>query len=176
MTVSSLRSDGPGANALVPVVILVIAFVLVLLLMWRGWRSQAARDSDIPVPASPDGAPASLGPFAGVYVCTIRSGTPLARVHAHSLGERSRARVSVTAIGDLVIEREGARSLSIPATDLVRATSASGMAGKFMGTDALALVTWRCGDHLLDTGIRFDTARSHSELVSHLSTRLEEAA
>lgn len=170
-----MRFEGPGAAAVQPVITLAIAFVVVLLLMWWGWRRHAKRDQDV---QAPDFAPVEhpvLGPLEAVYVSSTRAGDPLARIHSHTLGARSVARVSVDNRGTVAIERVGARSFSIPADAIVAVKESSGQAGKYTGRSGLVVITWRSGEPLVDTGLRLARRADHALLISHLSPRLEEA-
>ncbi len=141
-----------------------LAVVLVWLLMWRGWRARAGRQAGIAEPAAPHGDPTGE-PFDGVYVSTTRHGDWLDRVVAHGLGTRSEVRAWVGADG-VVLERTGARSLLIPAADVGAAGRSSGMAGKVVERDGLAVITWRLGDEQVDTGLRMRRSQDTAVLVA----------
>lgn len=171
----SLRADGPGTAAVLPVAVLALGCSVVLAAMWWAWRRHAKRDLDIDAPASLKPAPALVGPYPATYVSTTRAGWPLARVHSHTLGARSRALISLTDGGDINIEREGAQSFSIPSQAISGIRPAAAMAGKAIGGNGLLVLTHRLGAHDLDTGLRMATRHDHNQLLSVLSTRLEEA-
>jgi hypothetical protein len=164
-------------NLPVPVAvgIWVVLGVVLLALVLTGRRRIAARTEQV-VPAPPalptaDGALGEkvLGPLEAVYVSSTLSGDWLARVGAHGLGDRSNADVTVYDQG-VVVERDGAAPVFVPAATLLDVTTASGMAGKFVGRDGLLVLTWQVpadGDieaTALDTGLRLrhhaDTTRT----------------
>ncbi|MCA5894690.1 hypothetical protein LEP48_15225 [Isoptericola sp. NEAU-Y5] len=155
--------------------------VVLLLLVLTGRRRLAARTRQTvpPPPAVPAGLGAlRLGPVAATYVSSTLSGDWLARVGAHSLGDRAAGQVSVHDAGVLV-ERDGAPDVFVPTAALRDVGLAPGMAGKFVGTDGLVVVTWEdpAADDVpavvLDTGLRTRLATDRARLVDavrHLMT------
>nr|BFF16994.1 hypothetical protein GCM10025730_05150 [Promicromonospora thailandica] len=114
-----------------------------------------------------------------MYVSTTLHGDWLARVGAHGLGDRSNAQVSVHD-GGLVIEREGAQDLWLPVGTIRNASLAPGMAGKYVGTDGLVVVTWAVPEAdgvapaLVDTGLRPRRATDRGGLVDAVRHLLAE--
>jgi len=165
----------------VAVGIWVVIGVVLLLLVLTGRRRLAARTRrTVPVPpAAPDDLGAlRLGPVDATYVSSTLAGDWLARVGAHSLGDRATARVTVHDAGVLV-ERDGAPDVFAPTATLRGAGLAPGMAGKFVGTDGLVVVTWEDPARddvpavVLDTGLRTQHATDRARLVDavrHLMT------
>jgi len=155
------------------VMLLVIAGVY--LLMWRGWKKRQARQSDLPaLNEVPEGVFTGEG-VETVYVSTTSEGDWLDRIAVHSLGQRSNAQVHVAAEG-VLIEREGASDLFIPA-DMVRGVRlATGMAGKYLREEGLVVITWQHGDRTLDTGVkpRYGTDELMSALESHFAVSTTE--
>ncbi|GAA4697360.1 hypothetical protein APR04_004456 [Promicromonospora umidemergens] len=160
-----------------------LAIFLVRYVARVGPRRLAQRTTDVvpvppPVPGSglaADGVageagPALLGPFEAVYVSSTLHGDWLARVSAHGLGDRSSARVSVHDSGVLV-ERQGAKDLWLPVDAIRGAGLAPGMAGKYVGADGLAVITWAVPEAggvpeaVVDTGLRTRRARDRGDLV-----------
>jgi len=146
----------------VAVGIWVLVGVLLLLVVIGGRRRLAQRTRGV-VPAPPE-PPADLGarrlePVEATYVTTTLGGDWLARVGAHGLGDRSVAAVSVHDAGVLV-ERTGADPVFVPADAVRRVALAPGMAGKFVGTDSIVVVSWLAPADatapatVLDTGVR----------------------
>jgi hypothetical protein len=82
----------------------VIAFLLVLLwLMYRGWRILKKRSADLSVPKTEVSARGAEGiALSGLYVATTRQGEPLARVAIPGLAFRGRVHVIVYGAGVLV--------------------------------------------------------------------------
>jgi hypothetical protein len=144
-------------------------------LMWRGWKNRAARQADLPVPmtvvpdeAAAEGDAVRFGaPVEGVYASTTTANDWLDRIAVHGLGVRSNARVRVGPPG-VFFAREAAPDLFIPASDLVGAQLAPGIAGKVTGAEGVVLVTWRLGGRTLDTGFHPRSREDREPLVRAL--------
>ena len=158
--------------------LVVLAVFLVLFVTLVGRRRLAQRTTTV-VPVPP-GSPAGLGdvrfgPVEAVYVSTTLHGDWLARVGAHGLGDRSHAAVTVHGTGSghsgVLIERDGAEDLWIPVETIRSAGLAPGMAGKYVGTDGLVVLTWAVPEAdgvapaLVDTGLRTRRAEDRGGLV-----------
>lgn len=149
------------------VALLAALAVLGLWGMWHGWQARGRRTTTLvpTLPPVPDGhGDARDDDVEAVYVSSTRAGDWLDRVVAHDLGLRSAARVRVLADGVLVA-RTGARDVWVPATALVAVGTTSGQAGKFVGRDALVVLTWvpdPATGTAIDTAlhVRHDDARS----------------
>ena len=155
---------------LVPVLALAALFVVILALMARGWRRRGRSQQDLPAPSAATlpqlGEDTEVGPLAAIYVSTVLAGRPLERIVAHGLGQRAAAEVTVGSGGTWHIDREGARSLTVPASAVDEITAGPGMAGKFIGGDGVLILRWRLGDQLLDTGLRLARREDHDLLLS----------
>jgi hypothetical protein len=145
-------------------------------LMWRGWKNRAARQADLlPVPmtvvpeeVAETGGTAGFGaPVEGVYASTTTANDWLDRIAVHGLGVRGSARVRVGPPG-VFFAREAAPDLFIPASDLVGAQLAPGIAGKVTGAEGVVLVTWRLGGRTLDTGFHPRSREDREPLVRAL--------
>lgn len=130
----------------VAVGIWVVLGVVLLTLVLVG-RSRLVRRSAGVVP-TPPAAPAEaargavlLGPLDALYVSSTLAGDWLARVGAHGLGDRSQAQVTVHD-GGLHVARSGAPDVWVPAAAVGGAALTPGMAGKFVGKEAIVVVTW----------------------------------
>jgi hypothetical protein len=146
-------------------VLLLGAFGGLCRLMWRGYQRRAARQADLPAPASE--APSTIergSGAAGVYASTTTHGDWLDRIAAHGLGARSNAEMTVTGEG-VYFAREAAPDVFIPAADVVGAELAPGIAGKVTGGEGVVLVTWRLGEHTLDTGFHPRAKADRERLV-----------
>ena len=157
-------------DQLVPVLALAALFVVILVLMARGWRRRGRSQQCLPAPSTatlPElGEDTETGPLAATYVCTVLAGRPLERVVAHSLGQRAAAEVAVGSDGTWHIDREGTDALTVPASAVEEVTAGPGMAGKFIGGDGVLILRWRLGDQLLDTGLRLARREDHDLLLS----------
>jgi hypothetical protein len=130
----------------VAVGIWVVLGVVLLTLVLVG-RSRLVRRSAGVVP-TPPAAPAEaargavlLGPLDALYVSSTLAGDWLARVGAHGLGDRSQAQVTVHD-GGLHVARSGAPDVWVPAAAVGGVALTPGMAGKFVGKEAIVVVTW----------------------------------
>ena len=166
-----------------------LAVFLVLYVTLIGRRRLAQRTTTL-VPAPPPVpdaiGPVRFGPLEATYVSTTLHGDWLARVGAHGLGDRSSALVSVRdnhadhhpaqdngpgSEGGVLIERDGAQDLWVPVSAIRSAGLAPGMAGKYVGTDGLVVLTWAVPEAdgvaaaLVDTGLRTRRAEDRGGLV-----------
>jgi hypothetical protein len=130
----------------VAVGIWVVLGVVLLTLVLVGRRRLVRRS--VGVVPTPPAAPAEaargavvLGPLDALYVSSTLAGDWLARVGAHGLGDRSQAQVTVHD-GGLHVARSGAPDLWVPAAAVGGVALTPGMAGKFVGKEAIVVVTW----------------------------------
>jgi len=146
--------SGEALRRLLAVLVLALVLVAVGTGMVRGWRARGRRQSGIAAPRVP---PADLGgpafTLTGTYVSTTTAGQFLDRVVAHGLGPRAAAELAVHPSG-LVLSRDGADPLFVPAADVVGLGDSAGMAGKVLARPEILLIRWRAGDTVLDTGFR----------------------
>jgi hypothetical protein len=150
------------------VVVTVLVVAALFALIRRGWTSRVRRQSGIaPLPELPAGIEdrEPLLAVPGMYVSTTEAGAPLERIAARGLGLRARARVLVLDEG-VLYDRQGAPALFVPAADVVSVGTQSGMAGKFVEKDGLAVLTWTLGDTLVDTGFRTQHAEDKQRFLS----------
>ena len=160
----------------VAVLVVVVVVPLLWWLMWLGWRGRVRRQQDLPAPPAPpaDVDSGLLEDVESVYVSSTLSGQYLERVAAHGLGVRSKAAVRVGRAGVLVA-RQGAPDLWIPAESLLGVRLERGMVGKFVEREGLVVMTWRLGETRLDTGLR-TRHRADRERLLHALSSLQEVA
>ena len=156
-------TNWPLRIALVGVMALLIA--MALWGMRRGWVARTRRQMDVPAP-QPLAGPAPTG-VAGLYLGTATAGDWLDRVAVHGLGTRSRVIVSWSNEG-IAVDREGAPSFLIPASDIRDIRIDRGVAGTVRARDSVVVITWRLGDRILDTGVRADDGEGHRTLLDGL--------
>lgn len=143
---------------------------LALVGMRLGWRNRGRRQADLPVlPNVPDqlGEPA-LPPLDGVYVGTAFVSSWQDRVVHGGLGARANATVSAHPEG-VLIDREGAGPVFLPAASITGSRLAPGLAGKVVGPGGLLVISWRLGEAELDTGFRADDKTVYPDWVRALS-------
>lgn len=143
---------------------------LVLALAAHGWSGRRQRQAGIPappeVPEELDGRSPRWA-CSGQYVSTTRAGDWLDRVLVHGLGAKATGQAMVFDQG-LVLVRDGAPDLWIPAESVQAVRRESGMAGKFVEKDGLVVTTWELGSLLVDTGFRTRDAADTPALVQAL--------
>jgi len=149
---------------------LLVAMALVFYAMRRGWvnrrRRQAAELPAFPAPPSyVDGQRGRLEPATGFYVGTTRAGDWQDRVTVGDIGHRAEATARLHDSG-LLLERTGASPLWIPAESLVDARVDHKLANKVVPGKGMLVVTWRLGDHAVDTGFRADDKSTQDEWAS----------
>lgn len=154
---------GPGLITLSLVVVLVG-------LVYFGWRNRLKRQQDVaPLPAVPEDLPAPVAAYEGQYVVTTTAGDWLDRLAVHSLGIRSNAVLRVYPQG-VLIERRGVPDLYLPAAGISDVRTESGMVGKFVEKDGLAVITWSLGGRDVDTAFRNRHAAEKRPMLEHLKT------
>lgn len=167
-------------NLPLPVAVAIILSVgaLLLVVMWRGWRSlqvrSAAKVSSLAaVPPVAELGAARTGPIAGTYVSTTTAGDWLDRVAARDLGFRSRVVVQVFDAG-VLFSRTGASDLFVPARDVTGASRTPGMAGKYVGGEGIVVVAWTAASPTgertaLETGVRTQLKTDRPVLLDAVS-------
>ena len=160
---------------------LISSALLLALALWlirRGWARRTRRDADFPrlpaVPEALDGAEARYAAEAE-YVSTTAAGDWLDRIASQGLGFKSRGQALVYPDG-LIITRDGAEDLWIPAGNILALRREAGMAGKFVERNGLAVITWRLEDRTLDTGLRTRRADQTAPLLQALRGIAPDAA
>lgn len=159
--------------------------LLVLTIMWRGWRSARARGGTVvgALPEVPDAADLGeprTGAIVGTYVSSTTAGDWLGRVAARDLGVRSSASVQVFDAG-VRIERRGAADIFIPAASLRGVRRTPGMAGKYVGGEGIVVIEWTASapdgsEAPLDTGIRAQRKVDRALLVEAVDALTASAA
>jgi hypothetical protein len=148
-------------------------FVLLCLLMLRGWRSRQRRQGDLPVPppAPQVQGEVLVGAVPGLFVGTTFADDWLDRVAVHDLAHRAAGWLLVTADG-VHVEREGARDLYLPFGAITAAAPGDALAGKVIGKDGMLLLDWRLGGRLLTSGFRADDHSQHARLAAAITAQL----
>lgn len=163
-----------------PAILITLAIIVVVLgLMALGWRNRLKRQADVPAPPV---APATLSePLAsgeGTYITTTTAHDYLDRIAVHGLGIRTNAKLSVHSEG-VLLNRDGAAPVFIPAASLRGVRLESGMAGKFVEKEGLIVIEWNIGAHEgiqdsaesnVDTGFRARYHQQQSELFAAIES------
>lgn len=152
---------------LTTVLVTVLVLAVLFALLRRGWTGRVRRQAGIAAPPAPPAGIEDREPrlsVPGMYVATTEAGAPLERIAAHGLGVRARATAHVLDDG-VLFDRQGAAPLFVPAADVVSVGTSSGMVGKFVERDGLAVLTWSLGSTPVDTGFRTQRAEDRRRLL-----------
>lgn len=140
---------------------------LVFFGMRRGWLARARRQAAElpPFPEQPaDPGAETLTPATGMYIGTTKADDWQDRIAVGDIGHRANGTAHLHAQG-LLIERDGASAVWIPAASVVDARLDHKLANKVVPGAGLVVVTWRLGEQLLDTGFRGDDKQAQTEWV-----------
>jgi hypothetical protein len=125
---------------------LVVAFLLLLLaLMFIGWRARQRRQAGL---AQPESVPEDIGDIHGVfesfYVATTVAGDQLNRIAVRGLGYRSRARLTVADAG-VVLAIRGEHEVFIPKAAIREVSRATWTIDRVVEEGGLIRVAWNLG-------------------------------
>lgn len=156
------------------VLICVALVVLALLGMRWGWRNRMHSQATLPpLPELPGTLGAPLAPaLTGVYVGTTFAASWQDRVVHAGLGLRAGATATLHPEG-VLIDRDGAPALFIPAGEVTGVRLAPGLAGTVVGEGGLLVVRWRLGDADLDTGLRADDRGVYPQWLTLIDRTIE---
>ena len=150
----------------IPALVMLGLAIVIVLLLWAGWRGRKRRQADVPAPPPlPDAPGAERFRTEGQYVTTTTAGDWLDRLAVHGLGLRTKADAAVYD-GGVLFDRSGSGPLWVPAGSIDEVRLESGMAGKFVERDGLVVVAWRLGDFAVDTGFRTRDPEDKTALVA----------
>lgn len=136
------------------VVLCIALWALFVYLMYRGWRNRSARQAgligDLP------SVPAELGaqvlePTTGLYLGSTMAPSWQDRIAVGGLGFRATAELTRFERG-ILLERDGASAIWIPAESITAIRTERGHAGKVMTEDGVLVIRW-----VLPTGTEIDT-------------------
>ncbi|MFE9370871.1 hypothetical protein ACFYM2_14055 [Streptomyces sp. NPDC006711] len=154
---------------------LALFVALVYWLMRQGWQWRRRLQSDLPaLPAAPQEPGEVKLRLSGRYHGSTTAGQWLDRIVAHGLGVRSKAELTLTDAG-LIVVRPGANDFFVPAEQLHEARLDKGIAGKVLTEGGLLVITWDHGDRLIDSGFRSDRAEEHPAWVEAINSMPEPA-
>ncbi|MDQ6754270.1 MAG: hypothetical protein M3017_12915 [Actinomycetota bacterium] len=156
-------------DKVLPTVLTVIILLVIFALIGLGWRNRLRRQAGTaPLPTVPAALSAPRLSVSGQYVATTTEGDWLDRLAVHSLGIRTNAVVQVHEEG-VLIARSGAPDVFVAADRLDGVRLESGMAGKFVESGGLIVLSWRLGEQPVDTGFRTRAAADKAPLVAALT-------
>jgi hypothetical protein len=150
---------------------IVVVFLLVLLgLMFFGWRARQRRQAGLGQPESvPQEVGLTCGEFDGFYVATTVAGDPLNRIAVRGLGYRSRARITVADAG-IVLALRGEPEVFIPTAALREVTRATWTIDRVVEPGGLVLIGWNLGPSDSPTAVdSYFRLESATELLAALN-------
>jgi len=148
---------------------IVVAVMLVLLaLLYVGWRRRQGRQKNIATPlAAPADLGSPLGTFDGRYVATTTTGDPYDRIAVHGLGFRSLVSLTVTTTG-MLVQRPGSADFWVPREHIVSTRQETWTIDRVVERDGLDLVEWMLGDKHVDSYFRLDARRDFEAALGGL--------
>jgi len=154
---------------------LVLAFlVLLLALMYLGWRRRRRRQSGIPRPLPvPAERGADLAAEDGLYVATTSADEPLDRIAVGGLGFRARASVAVSESG-VVLALAGEPDAFIPAGDLRGVDRSTAVIDRVVERGGLARIAWTLGGTPVDSYLRLADAPAQRRVIAAIESILPE--
>jgi hypothetical protein len=149
--------------------IVLALLVLLLALMWLGWRNLKRRSAGIPAPqAIPATDAAEVLRTTGMHVATTHAGRPLDRVVVRGLGFRANADIRVTEAG-IELRLAGGAECFVPAPAIRSVGRASWTIDRAVERDGLVVVTWTLGDTAIDTNLRVEDPAALVAAISVLT-------
>lgn len=156
------------ANPIIPALIILAVLVLVLVLMWLGWRRRRQQGAAIPMITDlPEGATV-LAEVPAFYVASTRAGEPLERLALKGLSFRSRATVAVASEG-VVIAARGEYPAFIPAAQILGALPATWTIDRVVEKDGLIALSWTSGETGIDSYIRVIEQSDHIKILDAIA-------
>lgn len=148
--------------------LLVIGFTVVLLvLMYVGFRRRQKRQGDIPrplaVPTDPGARLIELDDL--LYVASTRRDQPLERIAVAGLGFRGRASIVVFDRG-IALGIAGEPDAFIPAADIEAIEHATWTIDRVVERDGLVRLAWRLGDTAVDSYLRIGDGTDQTAFMS----------
>lgn len=147
--------------AVMGIVLIALAYLAI-----RSWRARSASQSKL-IAELPSGfAPVDANKAAEIfYVVTTVAGAPLDRITRLGLGNRGKAKATLSAAG-LILDRTGEESLFLEASAIKTVNTTSATIGKAVERDGLVVVTWTNGTADFDTYLRVLNQDFRAQLLS----------
>ena len=150
--------------------VVLAVLVLLLTLMYAGWRRRQRRQSGIPRPQGLPGQPGrEIVTADALYVASTMTDEPLNRIAVAGLGYRARARVAVFESG-ISLGIAGEPDAFIPRSDLVAVERATWTIDRVVETGGLVRIVWRLGDTTIDSYLRVPEPSDPSELIDAIES------
>ncbi|MBF4459328.1 MULTISPECIES: PH-like domain-containing protein [unclassified Pseudoclavibacter] len=130
-------------DRVLPATLTIVAFLIIVVLMWLGWRRRVRGQAGISTPLeAPHSTQQPLGHWHDVhYVSTSRTGDALDRIVVPPLGFRGRAEVTVLREGP-VVQIAGERAFFIPAGDIEATIDGTVTIDRVVENGGLTIIRW----------------------------------
>ncbi|MGO2659780.1 PH-like domain-containing protein [Mycetocola reblochoni] len=151
---------------LVPGLIVLAVLLLIVGLMYAGWRGRRRRGAPLAAALAP--APERLSDPTtsdALYVATTVRHDPLNRVTVPGLGFRARARLTVADEG-VVIAANGEPAVFVPSADVIGAEQATWTIDRVVEDGGLTVIGWRLAGTELDSSFRLPSASAQHTIIS----------
>jgi hypothetical protein len=140
-------------------------FAVLWIVAARSWRTKIrVQDQKYPQPTV---IPFSESGIECFYVATTVANRPLDRVLAHGLAHRGRAYILVSE-DKLSISRKGERSFAISGSDILALEKATAVIDKAVERDGLTVLSWRLGEHEVQTHLRFPASSNRTVFIGQI--------
>lgn len=167
--------DGRLLSAL----ILGAAFLVVLGLLWLGWRAKGRAQSAVPAPMPLDeaafGEPEAA--WSDVhYVATTPHDAPLERIVVHGLAFRGRCRIELGRSG-LAVRLAGREPFLIPLSAIASIERGTATIDRAVEPGGLTVVRWNLAEHvagetLVDTSFRIVDPAARADFAARVERRI----
>lgn len=153
-------------DRLTPAALIVGLIVLLLLLMWLGWRAMAKRQAGYarPAPVPADLAETTLAVDA-LYLSTTPADRPLQRLVVAGLGFRAEASIR-TSVQGIILGLRGEAEIFIAADHLVGIGPATLTIDRVVEKDGLLRLRWMLGSDPVDSYFRLFQESDRHELMT----------
>lgn len=165
------------------VLILAASFLVVVALLWLGWRAKSRAQAHLPAPLPVDeaafGAPEAAWDDVH-YVATTPFDAPLERLVGSGLGFRGRCRLELGRPG-LKVALNGRDAFLIPISSIASIERGTATIDRAVERGGLTVVRWNlaaheCREELVDTSFRVVDAGERADLVRRLELALDARA
>ena len=130
-------------DRVVPAALTIVAFLVIVALMWLGWRRRTRAQAGLSSPLeAPQSTSQPIGQWGDVhYVSTSRTGDALDRIVVPPLGFRGRAEVTVLREGPIV-HIAGERAFFIPTEEIEETIDGTVTIDRVVENGGLTIIRW----------------------------------
>lgn len=160
----------------VPAAAVIGLLLLLLVLMYLGFRARQRRQSGIPHPLEvPTDTGARLIELDVLYVASTVLDQPLERIAVQGLGFRARASVAVFDRG-VALGIAGEPDAWLPASDIAQVDRSTFVIDRVVERNGLVRITWRLGGDPIDSYLRVTNGPDQTALITAIRSIVTENA